>query len=68
MFKNEYFAADYDGIQRSSVYNYIITFTFLEYIYINSKKFLTRYTCTYDNLHICIYSNTFLFFWIDILT
>ena len=32
MFKNEYFAADYDGIQRSSVYNYIITFAFLEYI------------------------------------
>ena len=67
MFKNEYFAADYDGIQRSSVYNYIITFTFLEYIYINNKK-LYVYKYTHANLHICIYSNTFLFFWIDILT
>ena len=28
MFKNEYFAADYDGIQGSSVNNYIITSVF----------------------------------------
>ena len=61
MFKNEYFAADYDGIQRSSVYNYIITFTFLEYIYINNKKFLTirilMPTYTYVYIQIPFYSS-----------
>ena len=65
MFKNEYFAADYDGIQRSSDYNYIITFTFLEYIYINNKKFLTRLlvirivmpTYTYVYIQIPFYSS-----------
>ena len=60
MFKNEYFAADYDGIQRSSVYSYIITFVILEYINRNRNFWTIRIlipTYTYVYIQIPFYSS-----------
>ena len=60
MFKNEYFAADYDGIQWSSVYNYIIKFAVC-----NIYRCMV-YTDIYQRIRIYEYIPTYTYVYIQI--